>query len=580
MGIQKSQNLSSDAASYLAGVAGGSGVAAMAFAPDGGYVIVGRDGSFQAPGTPSDFQQVLRTLITGGAAIRSVAFRPGSPGGWVIVSDHGAPSAGLPSDCASTLTELVGRGSTVTCVVFPPAGGDGWVVVADDNLVARDISDWCYQTLVNFTQTAQRATGVAFAPGGGWAIYGGGGFFGIDIGACFQAIETLQTQNHLVECVAFAPSGGWAIASNDPMPSAGDPLRTFETQYHQDSPTGPWQSIYDRMGYYGVPGASVAFVEDNRVAWRTAYGTLEAGGHEYVYPTTPFQAGSISKLFAAIGITKLWEDPDELGAPLGAVTLWPIAVGPDAPPGAGDEVTVMQTLEHRAGFNVHGFAGYVNGPNVPLPSLDQILAGDDPPANSPAIEITTAPGAFHYSGGGYVVLMRMLEDVTGADFGQWMAENVLGPLAMSGSTFAVDLPPDLARAAVGHGTGTQPIPGLRNRYPESSAAGLYTNAGDLCRALVMLNGDGTIDSTAVLNKAQTQAILTDKLGLDQALGTLGHADFTYLKAGDNVGFVGHVQGYPYQRAGLAFLVNLADSAGNAAKFYIEGINALTRIYNL
>jgi CubicO group peptidase (beta-lactamase class C family) len=389
----------------------------------------------------------------------------------------------------------------------------------------------------------------------------------------------MQTQGHLVEQVAFMPAGGWAIASNDPMPSTGDPLRTFETEYFQESPGAPWQSIYDRLAVHGVPGVSVAFVQDNEVAWRTSYGVLEAGGSDYVYASTPFQVGSVSKAISAIGVTALWPDTSVLSTPLSEHTTWAIPVAPGVlPSSAGTKATVEQALQHRAGFNVPSFAGYRNDPNQPLPMLDQILAGANPPANSPPIEIAFTPGDYQYSGGGYVVLMRMLEDVTGTDFGQWMGAHLLGPLEMTESTFAIDLPAELSRAAIGHTAPGQPIADGHNRYPESSAAGLYSTAGDLCRALAMLNNLGTLGSATVLTAKQAQAVVENSYGFN-ASGTYGTPDFTYIKAGNNLGFVAHTQGYPHQRAALAFIVNLNDGNDGPA-FYEEGIAALTRIYGL
>jgi CubicO group peptidase (beta-lactamase class C family) len=64
---------------------------------------------------------------------------------------------------------------------------------------------------------------------------------------------------------------------------------------------------------------------------------------------------------------------------------------------------------------------------------------------------------------GFMVLMRLLQDVTGSDFRAWMKSRVLDKLKMTGSTFEMTLPVALARAAVGHDVSGNPIPGLRKR---------------------------------------------------------------------------------------------------------------------
>jgi CubicO group peptidase (beta-lactamase class C family) len=227
-----------------------------------------------------------------------------------------------------------------------------------------------------------------------------------------------------------------------------------------------------------------------------------------------------------------------------------------------------------------GFGGYPNTPGVVLPTLDQILGGTTP-ANSPPIEISTQPGTFYYSGMGYVVLMRMLQDVTGADFRDWMQQNVLAPLGMTGSTFALDLPAALSRAAVGHDTNAQPIAGLRNLYPEASAAGLYTNAGDLCQTIIMLNAGGAVNGTQVLTAKQAGQMLSSQLGIFTG-GQSGQPGYFFNHSGENYGFTAIIQGYPNQGAGMAVMVNRdnGDAAGNAGLFYTEVINALVRVYGL
>jgi len=180
---------------------------------------------------------------------------------------------------------------------------------------------------------------------------------------------------------------------------------------------------------------------------------------------------------------------------------------------------------------------------------------------------------------GYVVLMRMMQDVTGTDFRTWMQQNVLTPLGMSGSTFDLNLPAALSRAAVGHQTNGQAIPGLRNLYPEASAAGLYTNAGDLCQTIIMLNAGGAVNGNQVLSAQQASAMLADQLGVFIS-GQSNQPGYLFNHTGENDGFTAVIQGYPNQAAGMAIMVNRDNGDGNASSFYTEAINALIRVYGL
>jgi CubicO group peptidase (beta-lactamase class C family) len=181
----------------------------------------------------------------------------------------------------------------------------------------------------------------------------------------------------------------------------------------------------------------------------------------------------------------------------------------------------------------------------------------------------------------------MMQDVTGVDFRIWMQENVLTPLGMSDSSFALNLPLELSRAAGGHDTNAQPIVGLRNLYPEASAAGLYTNAGDLCQTIIMLNAGGVINGTQLLSAQQAGAMLSDQLGIFTG-GQSDQPGYFFNHSGENVGFTSFIQGYPNQAAGMAIMVNRdngdSDSVtgypGNAASFNTEVANALIRVYAL
>jgi CubicO group peptidase (beta-lactamase class C family) len=485
-------------------------------------------------------------------------------------------------------------GSKISCVAFPPSGEDSWVILANNALFAHNIDDECFQTLCNYTQGNRRATQVTFAPNGGWIVYGDEAYFARNLdNSCFAQVQAFEDEDLLVGHIAFTPSGGWSIICNDPLPQSPDPLRVFEDFFLQDA-NGQWHTIYDRMTFYGVPGASVAFVQNNAVAWRTSYGVLQTGGSEYVYTDTAFQAASISKPHTSIGVQLLAQNNSiALTDAVGKHTSWPVATRSCAQAAWANQSTIQLILKHMGGFigrgNTYpltacsnftagggGFGGYPNTPGVMLPTLDQILSGTAP-ANSPAIEITVQPGTFFYSGMGYVVLMRMMQDVTGTDFRDWMQQNVLTPLGMSNSTYALDLPAGLSRAAVGHDTNVQPIPGLRNLYPEASAAGLYTNAGDLCQTIIMLNAGGLINGTQLLSPQQAGAMLSNQLGIftgDQS----NQPGYFFNHNGENYGFTAIIQGYPNQRAGMAIMTNRDSGDGNAGSFYTEVINALIRVY--
>ncbi len=581
-------------------ISSGGGISVIAFPPGGGWVGVAANGAYEAHGIPQACFDELGVFINGGAKVRCIAFPHEGGDRWVIIADNGYYARNIPDSCYQAIGNIVKGGSKISCVAFPPSGGDAWVIVADHAMQAHNIDDECFQFLCNYRQGPRAAKQVTFAPNGGWTIYGADQFWARNIdNACYQQMVSFNNDHWLIDHVAFTPAGGYSIIAyaKNPYHSA-DPIRQFESNFFQDN--AGWHSVWDRMSSYGVPGASVALVQNNAVAWRTSYGKLEKGKKQYVYTNTAFQACSISKPHAAAGVMRLVQDGlVSLGDAIGTRTTWPVAKRACAQQAWINQATIQLTLQHRGGFcgrgntypqnqcnnfssNGGGFGGYANVPGVTLPTLDQVLSGSAP-ANSPKIEITTQPGTgqnqFFYSGMGYVVLMRMLQDVTHADFKTWMKSHILDPIGMTDSTFEITLPPALARAASGHDKSGNVIQGLRNRYPESSAAGLYTNAGDLCRFIIMLNNLGLIDGHQVLASQQVSAMLSNQLGVFTS-GQLGDQGFSFTHNGANYGFSANMQGYPNMGAGMAVMTNLDDGASQASAFYNEAFAALKRIYGL
>jgi len=596
MGYYFDRNIPNAAHAFIGSCMSGSGVSVVAFTPSGGWVVVAQDGAYEAEGIPQDCFTTLGQFIGSGWNVRSIAFPSSGGDSWVIIADQGYYARNIPNDCFQTIGSFFGNGWQISCVAFPPSGRDAWAVIANNGLFAHNINDQCFQTLCNYTQGNFPAKNLSFDPNDGWVIYGGRAYYAVGLdNACFQQIQAFENDGWLVQQVAFTSSGGWSVICNDELPASSDPVRVFESFFLQDA-TGQWHTIYDRMAFWGVPGASIAFVQDNTVAWRTSYGVLQVDSSQYVYTNTPFQAASISKPHTSIGVQVLAQvGALALADPVGEHTSWPVALRACAQAAWAGQSSIQLILRHEGGFigrgNTYpltacsnftagggGFGGYPNIQGVVLPTLDEILSGATP-ANSPPIEITTQPGTLFYSGMGYVVLMRMLEDVTGQDFRSWMEQNVLTPLGMAESTFDLTLPEALSRAAVGHDTNVQPIPGLRNLYPEASAAGLYTNAGDLCQTVVMLNAGGIVNGRQLLSPQQVNDMLSTQLGIFTG-GQAGQANFFFNHNGENFGFTALVQGYPNQGFGMAIMTNRDNGDGNASSFYEEVVNALIRVYGI
>jgi CubicO group peptidase (beta-lactamase class C family) len=321
------------------------------------------------------------------------------------------------------------------------------------------------------------------------------------------------------------------------------------------APGSPAFSVEARMRFYHVPGLTLAVINDGKIEWAKGYGVIQAGQPAPVTTETRFQACSVSKPVASLGALALVEKGKlSLDAPVNSeLRTWKL---PENNFTRQTPVTLRMLLSHSAGTNVHGFGGYPA--KVPLPTLNQILDGQ-PPANSPEIRVEQAPGEkVKYSGGGMLVMMKMVEDGTGQPFAEYMEGAVLRPIGMMHSTYRIMLPmqpnPEFATA---HDEKGQPIEGRWHRYPESTAAGLWTTAGDLARYVLELQNSRLGFANHVLSKKMTEEMLTpqkESAGLGIFLvGSGSNRRFTHN--GANAGFRSLFIGFFGQGQGLAVLAN-------------------------
>jgi len=342
-------------------------------------------------------------------------------------------------------------------------------------------------------------------------------------------------------------------------------------------------SLPERMQQRKLTGLSVAVIHDGEIEWAEGYGVREAGREEPVTPETLFQAGSISKPVTAVAVLRLVEqgvlDLDEDVNRY--LTSWKVPSNGSWQP----RVTLRQLLSHTGGLTVHGFPGYSR--DRPIPTLVQVLNGEQPPANTAPIRVDTVPGAqFRYSGGGTTIAQQLLIDVLGKPFPEIVHELVLGPLGMTSSTYEQPLPGALwDRAASGHagddGTNAKPVEGKWNVYPEMAAAGLWTTPSDLARFAIEIQRARAGQSNRILSATTVAEMLSpqvpDPLGDDQ----IGIGFFLERRTGSRFGhggvdhgFVANLTAYAEGGLGAAIMTN----AYSGGELIGELLRAVAREY--
>ncbi len=355
-------------------------------------------------------------------------------------------------------------------------------------------------------------------------------------------------------------------------------IRNVERGLIADQGDPPWErmALTERMAFYNVPGVSIAVINEYEIEWAKGYGVLAADSNEPVTTKSLFQAASLAKPIVAVaalhyveqGLIELDGDVNH------ALNSWRL---PENELTAAEKVTLRRLLSHSAGVTVPSFRGYTQGESIP--TLQQILDGE-PPANSAPIRVNIVPGTEHrYSGGGYMIVQQLLEDVADEPFPELMRDTVLGPWGMTNSTFESPLPDRLQLlAASAHRANGRLIPGGWHIYPEmGSGASMWATPSDLARfAIGVMEGyNGRSDS--VLSHEMATQMLTAQLG-DRGLGPIVLHDggdlFYFLHPGANDGYKNYLVAYPLRGHGAVIMTN---SDGGEA-LYREILNSISVEY--
>lgn len=207
-------------------------------------------------------------------------------------------------------------------------------------------------------------------------------------------------------------------------------------------------------------------------------------------PQTKFRIGSMNKMFTAVAIAQLVESGKlEWDTPMSKVM-------PEFPDhAAAAEITVWQLLHHTAGLGdifVPAFFSVRESFKSPRDYLKLI-------ASQPKV---SAPGAgWNYSNAGYVLLGRIVENVSGEPYFDYIDRHVFAPAGMKDSGFDSqdDVTAHLATGYLKEGvfarswkTNWMTLP-----FKGSPAGGGYSTNGDLLRFAAALRAEELVGAATL-----------------------------------------------------------------------------------
>ena len=275
----------------------------------------------------------------------------------------------------------------------------------------------------------------------------------------------------------------------------------------------------------GLVGASVAAFcgETSIISEHT--GVRRIPGSLPVTDETRYRIASISKLVTAIGLMKLFEQDqfgldDDVAGALGFLLRNPAY--PDVP------ITYRMLLSHTSSIqDGTGYGPFLSATFsvVPPPAISEVVSpgGQWYTAN---MWRTEPPGTwFTYSNLNFGIIGTLIEAHSGQRFDDFMRNEVLLPMGISGS-FNIQHLDDIDQLATlyrnslaqadDHGGSMPPAPDLNGHQPGvnglyfSPQGGLRCSALEIARVGMMLNNGGQLDGATILEPSTVAAMLGDE----------------------------------------------------------------------
>ena len=240
------------------------------------------------------------------------------------------------------------------------------------------------------------------------------------------------------------------------------------------------QRIEQLRQEHGIPGASVAVIEDGTIVWAKGFGVADLASGRPVTTDTLFQAQSITKTLTALATVKLLAAKQiALDEPVNRyLKSWVI---PENDYSTKVPVSFRMLLNHTGALS-NPYPDGCCGPTETLPTLQQVLRGR-PPANNPPISVERVPGTrFDYCNGCYTVLQPALESISQQSFPALMQELVLTPAGMVRSTFNNNFfLNNKSTIAIPYDVDDQPHARAPMRHPILATGLMWSTATDLAR---------------------------------------------------------------------------------------------------
>jgi CubicO group peptidase (beta-lactamase class C family) len=303
--------------------------------------------------------------------------------------------------------------------------------------------------------------------------------------------------------------------------------------------------IEETIRTHDLASVAIAAAQDGEIVWEEAFGWADKENQIPATPNSIYALASISKSFTATGLMVLVERGlIDLDRPVNDFLGGSKLISHVGDPA---EATVRRVLLHTAGLPSH-YNIFFKGELVRPPEQDESIRRYGMIVDTPGRE-------FVYSNFGYGVLDRVISNVAGMSYAQFMEAEVFEPLGLTHTSVFLD--PPLRDYAVRHYDGRSVVPDLD--FDHVGASAIHSSVHDLIRYGMFhlgneLPGQGRIlsDQTIDMMHEPSDVTMPEEI-LEVRLG-LGWAIVVNVTGG-MPGTVTRLALIPTENAAVAIMIN-------------------------
>jgi len=286
------------------------------------------------------------------------------------------------------------------------------------------------------------------------------------------------------------------------------------------------------------PGISVTVVDRDGVIFQKGYGVVTFGKPEPMTERTRNAIGSLTKSFTAMAIMQL-EEQGVLSVDDPVIKYLPWFRAADKE--LSETITLRMCLNNTSGL-VPSWKTLVRNLSREPDALERSVR------SMSSYRFARTPGeSYEYFNEGWNTLGLIIEKLTGRRWEHYLAEEILAPLQMTG-TSSDRAVLESWPVGTGHFSGITPVPAplihIQGALP--AGAGLYSTSEDIGKYMVALLNGGLYHGTRVISEASIEEMWTPAIQLrviPYELGGTGEPSHYgmgwFLMEVDGLSLVGH-----------------------------------------